>query len=69
MELNAETKCGFYVSEKRKKVWQTELDMVKAVLNICERNNLKIFAIAGTLLGAIRHNGYIPWICLGICSS
>lgn len=61
MELNAETKCGFYVSEKRKKVWQTELNMVKAVLNICERNNLKIFAIAGTLLGAIRHNGYIPW--------
>ena len=61
MEFNSDIRCGFYVSEQRKKVWKTELDAAKTVLEICARNNLKIFAIAGTLLGAIRHNGFIPW--------
>ena len=61
MDLSAEIRCWFSVSTARKKVWLTQMEMMKAVLDICESNNLKIFAIAGTLLGAIRHNGYIPW--------
>ena len=35
--------------------------MVKVLEKICDKYNLTFFAIYGTLLGAIRHEGYIPW--------
>lgn len=53
--------CDFKVSENRKKVWQKELEMVKLFVVICEKLNLKYVASGGTLIGAVRHNGFIPW--------
>jgi len=38
-----------------------ELNVLKKIIEICERHNLTYFALGGTLLGAIRHNGFIPW--------
>lgn len=61
MNMNAETICGFHVTEKRKAVWKTELDMVKLFCDICEKHGLRYMASGGTLLGAIRHGGFIPW--------
>ncbi|MDE7384825.1 MAG: LicD family protein, partial [Anaeroplasmataceae bacterium] len=61
MNLGEEVLCGFCVSELRKKVWSKQLEMVKIFIEICEKNNLKYFACGGTLIGAVRHNGYIPW--------
>ena len=37
------------------------LNMLTYINNICEKNKIDYFAISGTLLGAIRHNGFIPW--------
>ncbi|MBR3299595.1 MAG: LicD family protein [Clostridia bacterium] len=38
-----------------------ELDIMRKVLDICDRHDLKYFMLGGTLLGAIRHKGFIPW--------
>ena len=37
------------------------LNMMKIFHNICKENNINYFLIAGSLLGAIRHDGWIPW--------
>lgn len=59
--LKEETRCDFLVTERRKRLWQMQLDMLQLVDTICNKYSIKYFAIGGTLLGAIRHNGFIPW--------
>lgn len=38
-----------------------QLDLLRKTADFCERNNIRYFLCGGTLLGAIRHQGYIPW--------
>lgn len=38
-----------------------QLEILKYVHEICTENNIKYFLMAGSLLGAIRHDGFIPW--------
>ena len=44
-----------------KKLQLIELDIFKSFLMVCKKLDLKYFLAGGTLLGAIRHNGFIPW--------
>lgn len=37
------------------------LEILKQVDEICKQNNLNLWLTFGTLLGALRHKGYIPW--------
>lgn len=56
-----ETRDGFYISSKMKRTWAATLEVYKTVEKVCRDNNLKVYAAYGTLLGAIRHGGFIPW--------
>ena len=42
-------------------VQQIQLKILDAFIKICEENDLTFFCYGGTLLGAIRHDGFIPW--------
>lgn len=40
---------------------ETDLEIVKEVVKICDENGLIYYMLGGTMLGAIRHKGFIPW--------
>ena len=46
---------------KLNKLKQEDLKILKAFIKICEEHHLKYFIIYGSFLGAVRHQGFIPW--------
>ena len=38
-----------------------EVDMLKEIIRICDELDLRYYVLGGTLLGAVRHNGFLPW--------
>ena len=44
-----------------KQVQSMQLDALDQIHMICSKHNLKYYLIAGSLIGAIRHKGFIPW--------
>lgn len=47
--------------EDIKLIQETEKGILRQVLNVCERHQLNYYMLGGTLLGAVRHGGFIPW--------
>lgn len=56
-----EVRCDYLVTSKMKRIWAVLLDMYLAFAEVCEKHGLKYCVMGGSLLGAIRHNGFIPW--------
>lgn len=51
----------FYEPEVLKRLQQTELSMLKDFMELCDSHGLLYFGIGGTGIGALRHQGFIPW--------
>lgn len=50
-----------YDEETLKHLQQVSLMILKDFIKICEENDLTYYLYAGSLLGTIRHQGFIPW--------
>ena len=56
-----EMRNGFLVTSQRKKLWNVQIGLINEFARVCKKHDLRWFAIGGTLLGAARHKGFIPW--------
>lgn len=59
--LEEETRCGYLVPKKLKEVWAVELDLLAEFDRVCKKHGIQYIVSGGTMLGAVRHHGFIPW--------
>lgn len=59
--LREEVRCGFRVTTERKKIWIILLDLLLELDRVCRKHHLQYSLTYGSLLGAVRHGGFIPW--------
>ena len=56
-----EIRNDFLVTERRKKLWAILLDLLLKLDSVCKKHSLKYSLAFGSILGAVRHHGFIPW--------
>lgn len=59
--FEGENREGFYVEPMMKCAWAAHIRLVELIDEICRAEGIRYFADWGTLLGAVRHRGFIPW--------
>ena len=56
-----ETRSDFYIESLMKNAWAAQLEILQYIGEICNRHGIKYFVDWGSMLGAVREKGYIPW--------
>lgn len=56
-----EVRCGFLVPAAIKQAWAAQLEVLTEIDRVCRLHDIEYFADWGTLLGAVRHGGFVPW--------
>ncbi len=59
--FEGEEREGFFVEGMMKRAWAAQMEVLSEIDRVCKKYNLEWFADWGTLLGAVRHKGFIPW--------
>ncbi len=59
--LQEEVRCGYTVPSSMKKAWAIQMDLMVKLFEVCKKHKLRIWVAGGSLLGAVRHKGFIPW--------
>ena len=49
------------MDQKLRQLQLVELEILNEFVRICDEYKLQYFLVGGTLLGAVRHQGFIPW--------
>ena len=47
--------------QETQRLREIELELLRSFVSVCERLKLRYYLVQGTLLGAVRHGGFIPW--------
>lgn len=50
-----------YEPEVLEKLHKIQLEILEDFIYVCEKYNLTCFGVYGTAIGAVRHQGFIPW--------
>lgn len=56
-----EVRSGFFIPTVIKQAWAAQLMVLDEIDKICRKHGISYFADWGTLLGVVRHGGYVPW--------
>lgn len=56
-----EIRSRFLVTSDRKRLWNKQIELIVEFDRVCKKYGIQWFAGYGTLLGAVRHEGFIPW--------
>ena len=56
-----EVRCGFVVPAAIKQAWAAELEVLLEIDRVCRLHDITYYADWGTLLGTVRHGGFVPW--------
>lgn len=59
--FDEENRDGFVVPEMMKRAWAAEMEVLAVIDDVCKKHDIHYYAAFGTLLGAVRHKGFIPW--------
>lgn len=59
--FEGESRNEFYIEPLMKNAWAAEIRMLEIIGQICKKNKLRYYVDWGTLLGTVRHKGFIPW--------
>lgn len=61
MNLDDEIICGHFVPAAKKRVFAVYLDLLREFDRLCRQNRMTWWIGYGSLIGAVRHGGFIPW--------
>lgn len=59
--LDGEVRDGFYIEKMMKRNWACMIKILAEIDRICRKHDIQYFADWGTLLGTVRHKGFVPW--------
>ena len=61
IDVKADNLCGYTVPVRTRKTRAVQMELLQVFKEFCNAHQLRYYLWSGTLLGAVRHQGFIPW--------